>query len=644
MLLKKLVFLIIGCLIVACTSRNESTRTPGLVSDSTTLEYKISKNRKLPIEQRKEAINKSYQDLKNHVDDSLYEYVLDQKSLLHFTAGEYDSLVYYSNLLLNHNSKNENASLLAEHYYLLGYYFAEIKHDFYKGVESYSLSKEYYTKLNDSSQIGENLLNIGVIQKNNNDFFGSKETLTDALRYLKQPDKRANCYNTLATNHRKLLNFSDAVNYYQKAIDITDSDKSRLIYKNNLAASYIDDNELGKAIELLSRIKKDSVIKTTSKELARVQDNLAYAKWLSGESISSNAFEKPLKIRIKAKDERGQMASYSHLGEFYSKEDPRKAKAYFDSVIQLSNALKIPRAEKDALRQLMKLVPNDIKVKDRYVLLQDSLYDQELKVKTQFAKYRYDDTLKQESILRLEKKNAENQLEVAEQRNQKLISYSGLAFVLVLSVCGVFFFIQRARRLKQQSRTAKIEATYETEAEFSRKLHDDFAGKLNHAMVLLQNGSDTTEVLNVVDSLYSQSRDFSRKINDVDTGSRFKEVLFGMLSSYGKNTQLLVTGSKEVDWNILSDLTKKTLYKVLQELMINMQKHSGASIVSLDFEQTKTRLKILYADNGNGAAKSSLNNKNGLWNTEKRILAINGSLTFDSEKGEGFRAQVKIPN
>ena len=644
MLLKKLVFLIIGCLIVACTSRNESTRTSGLVSDSTTLEYNISKNRKLPIEQRKEAINKSYQDLKNHVDDSLYEYVLDQKSLLHFTAGEYDSLVYYSNLLLNHNSKNENASLLAEHYYLLGYYFAEIKHDFYKGVESYSLSKEYYTKLNDSSQIGENLLNIGVIQKNNNDFFGSKETLTDALRYLKQPDKRANCYNTLATNHRKLLNFSDAVNYYQKAIDITDSDKSRLIYKNNLAASYIDDNELGKAIELLSRIKKDSVIKTTSKELARVQDNLAYAKWLSGESISSNAFEKPLKIRIKAKDERGQMASYSHLGEFYSKEDPRKAKAYFDSVIQLSNALKIPRAEKDALRQLMKLVPNDIKVKDRYVLLQDSLYDQELKVKTQFAKYRYDDTLKQESILRLENKNAENQLEVAEQRNQKLISYSGLAFVLVLSVCGVFFFIQRARRLKQQSRTAKIEATYETEAEFSRKLHDDFAGKLNHAMVLLQNGSDTTEVLNVVDGLYSQSRDFSRKINDVDTGSRFKEVLFGMLSSYGKNTQLLVTGSKEVDWNILSDLTKKTLYKVLQELMINMQKHSGASIVSLDFEQTKTRLKILYADNGNGAAKSSLNNKNGLWNTEKRILAINGSLTFDSEKGEGFRAQVKIPN
>ncbi|WP_276168195.1 tetratricopeptide repeat-containing sensor histidine kinase [Zobellia alginiliquefaciens] len=643
--MKKFLFLVSFCFIICCSSGNERADVRSVEAlDSILFYFNVSKDISLTTKERQEAINRSYDKLIDTVEDSLYAYVLDEKSLLHFTAQQYDSLILFSDLLLSHNSKIDNANLIADHYYLRGYYFAEIERDYFKAVENYSHSKEYFAKVNDSSQIGESLMNIGVIQKNNNDFFGSKETLTDALRYLKKPDKRANCYNTLATNHRKLLNFSDAVNYYQKAIGITDSDKSRLIYKNNLAASYVDNSELGKAIELLSKIEKASGMKTTPKELARVQDNLAYAKWLSGESISSNAFEKPLKTRMEAKDERGLIASYTHLGEFYSKENPRKAKSYFDSVIQLSNDLKIPRAEKDALRQLMKLAPNDIEVKDRYVFLQDSLYDQELKVKTQFAKYRYDDTLKQESILRLEKKNAEHQLEVAEQRNQKIISYSGLAFVLVISVCGVFFFIQRARRLKQQNRTAKIEATYETEAEFSRKLHDDFAGKLNHAMVLLQNGSDTTEVLNVVDGLYSQSRDFSRKINDVDTGSRFKEVLFGMLSSYGKNTQLLVTGSKEVDWGILSDLTKKTLYKVLQEFMINMQKHSGASVVSIDFEQTKTKLKIQYVDNGNGAAKGSLNNKNGLWNTEKRILAINGSLTFDSEKGEGFKAQVEIPN
>ncbi|MUH34269.1 hypothetical protein D9O36_00290 [Zobellia amurskyensis] len=616
----------------------------GRASDSTLFYYNLSKDRSLSIKERQEAINKSYQKLDGMVTDSLYGYVLDQKSMLHFTLGEYDSLLGYSDVLLSHRAQIDKAVLFGEHYYLRGYYFAEIKHDYFKAVENYSSSKEYFLRVNDSSQVGENLINIGIIQKNNNDFFGSKETLTDALKFLKAPVKRANCYNTLATNHRKLLNFSDAITYYQKAISITESDNDRVIYENNLAANYIDSKAFDKAIVVLSRLVNDSTLKQNQKEYARVLDNLAYARWLAGSPVNEDEFNNALAIRIEKGDKRGQIASHSHLGEFYRNKSPLKSKVHFDSVIQLSKSLNIPRAEKDALKQLMRLLPADVGLKNRYVFLQDSIYDQELKVKTQFAKYRYDDRFKQESILRLEKENAEHQLEVVEERNRKIVSYAGLALVLFVSVFAGFYLVQRARHLKRENRTVKIEATYETEAELSRKLHDDFAGKLNHAMVLLQNGADNAEVLNVVDGLYSQSRDFSREINDVDTGSKFKEVLFGMLSGYCRSAQLVVTGSLEVEWDNLSALTKKTLYKVLQELMINMQKHSGASVVSIHFEQLKKKLVISYVDNGNGATKSNLNNKNGLWNTEKRIQAINGSLTFDSEKGDGFRAQIEIPN
>ena len=629
----------------SCTSRNDQGMVQsGEVLDSTLFYYNLSKDKSLSLIDRNSNALKSYQKIKNSIKDSLYGQVLYQKNLLHLISKEYDSLRFYNDVLLSNSLNVDKASVLGEQYYLMGYYFAEIAHDYNKAIENYSLSKEYFMRVKDSSLVGENLMNIGIIQKNNNDFFGSKETLTDALIFLKNPAKRANCYNTLATNHRKLLNFSDAIDYYQKAIHTAESKTDKLIYENNLAANYIDNKEFDKAVTLLVEISKDSVISKNPKEYARVLDNLAYAKWLSGVSIKSNEFEQPLKIRVQKKDKRGKIASYTHLGEFYSNDNPRIARAYFDSVIQLSKSLKIPRAEKDALKFVMQLSPTNIEIRNRYVFLQDSIYDQELKVKTQFAKYRYDDKLKQESILNLEKENVEHQLEVVKERNQKIISYTGLALILFISAFAGFFSIQRAKRLKQENRTAKMEAIYETEADLSRKLHDDFAGKLNHAMVLLQNGSDNTDVLNVVDDLYNQSRDFSRKINDVDTGPKFKEVLFSMLSSYCKNTQLIVTGSADIDWLILSDITKKTLYKVLQELMINMQKHSAASVVSIHFERTKTKLKINYTDNGNGATKSSLNNKNGLWNTEKRILAINGSLTFDSEKGDGFKAQIEIPN
>ena len=629
----------------SCTSRNNlATVESGEVLDSTLFYYNLSKDKSLSLIDRNSNALKSYQKIKNSIKDSLYGQVLYQKNLLHLISKEYDSLRFYNDVLLSNSLNVDKASVLGEQYYLMGYYFAEIAHDYNMAIENYSLSKEYFMRVKDSSLVGENLMNIGIIQKNNNDFFGSKETLTDALIFLKNPAKRANCYNTLATNHRKLLNFSDAIDYYQKAIHTAESETDKLIYENNLAANYIDNKEFDKAVTLLVEISKDSVISKNPKEYARVLDNLAYAKWLSGVSIKSNEFEQPLKIRVQKKDKRGKIASYTHLGEFYSNDNPRIARIYFDSVIQLSKSLKIPRAEKDALKFVMQLSPTNIEIRNRYVFLQDSIYDQELKVKTQFAKYRYDDKLKQESILNLEKENVEHQLEIVKERNQKIISYTGLALILFISAFAAFFSIQRAKRLKQENRTAKMEAIYETEADLSRKLHDDFAGKLNHAMVLLQNGSDNTDVLNVVDDLYNQSRDFSRKINDVDTGPKFKEVLFSMLSSYCKNTQLIVTGSADIDWLILSDITKKTLYKVLQELMINMQKHSAASVVSIHFERTKTKLKINYTDNGNGATKSSLNNKNGLWNTEKRILAINGSLTFDSEKGDGFKAQIEIPN
>ncbi|WP_123772338.1 hypothetical protein [Zobellia sp. OII3] len=638
--------LIVFCfLFFGCTSKHDAPLTQeGKDADSALFHYKRAKEKTLSVKERYQAINQSYQHLKNDVEDSLYGPVLFQKSLLHLLSKEYDSLRIYHDQLANHAPKVKKASVLAEQYYLMGYYFSEVEHDYHKSIENYSLSKEYYTQLKDSSRIGINLLNIGTIQKNNNDFFGSKETLTDALKFLKNPKKVAHCYNALATNHRKLLNFSDAIDYYQKAIHIEESAHDRLIYENNLAATYIDSKSFDKAMELLNKIVKDSTLGRNQKQYARVLDNLAYARWLSGLPVKKEAFEEPLSIRIQQKDKRGQIASYTHLGEFHSKSNPVKARSYLDSVIQLSKSLKIPRAEKDALKQLMQLAPNAIGIRDRYVFLQDSLYDQELKVKTQFAKYRYDDKLKQESILHLEKESAEHLLEAAKQRNQKIISYSGLALIVLISVFTGFFSVQRAKRLKQENKTAKIEATYATEAELSRKLHDDFAGKLNHAMVLLQNGAPNTEVLNVIDGLYNQSRDFSRKINDIDTGPKFKEVLFGMLSSYCRNTQLIVTGSTEIDWGKLPELSKKTLYKVLQELMINMQKHSGATVVSIHFEALKTKLKVNYTDNGKGASKNNLNHKNGLWNTEKRILAINGSLTFDSEKGDGFRAQIEIPN
>lgn len=640
-------FLILIILSVCCCKPNtKDSISINSTSDSINLYYKKSLDTNLSLFEKQQEINKALQFAKSIKKENLYSRVLYQKNNLHLSSQEYDSLSIYNHVLNKHALKIKDYTMLSYQYYLMGYYHSEITKIPDSAFSNYNLSKNYFLKIKDSSWVGRNLLNIGTIEKDQNDFFGSKETLTEALHYLRpNVDLKyiSDCYNVLATDHRKLSNYSDAIDYYLLALKSTNSSKEKLSYKNNLAATHIDNQEYNKAISLLNSISNDSLLINNKIEYARVLDNLAYAKWLSGINIREREFQNPLKIRVQNNDKRGQLASYTHLGEYSSKTNTKRAKTYFDSVIQLSKTIKKPGAEKDALKFLMPLQPKNVELRDRYVFLQDSLYAQELKVKTQFAKYKYDDKLKQEDILRLEKENAEQELKVIKQRNQKILTYAiGVPLFLLLGFL-TYFFVQRSKRLKDKNKTAKLEATFETEAALSRKLHDDFGGKLNHAMLLLQNGADSIEVLDLVDGLYNQSRVFSREINDVDTGPNFKDFLFGMMGNYSKNTKLIVSGSTDVDWLKISPLSKKTLFKVLQELMINMQKHSNANLVSFAFQQTKKTLKVTYADDGAGASSEELNLKNGLWNTEKRIEAIGGTIIFDSEKGSGFEVQIGIP-
>ncbi len=80
----------------------------------------------------------------------------------------------------------------------------------------------------------------------------------------------------------------------------------------------------------------------------------------------------------------------------------------------------------------------------------------------------------------------------------------------------------------------------------------------------------------------------------------------------------------------------------MQELMVNMRKHSSCSLVVIGFEAYKKGIEINYSDNGIGCS-DLLNLKKGLQNAENRILSINGTITFETETNKGFKAKLKIP-
>ncbi|WP_108424524.1 tetratricopeptide repeat-containing sensor histidine kinase [Flagellimonas amoyensis] len=646
--MQKFWIVLLTCLFVSCKwGSGDSAPTTGVPHDSVLHYFNQSKQKDLTAEQQYGAINKALYFSKDDVKDTFYLKLLHRKNLILYDLKAFDSLQTYNRNILRQAKALGDYAILGRQYYLMGYYYDQIEHRPDSAFLNYTNAKGSFMEVQDSSWIARSILNMGVIQKNQNDFFGSKETITEAIPYLdakKDSTYLSICYNTLATNHRKLLNHEEAITYYQMAMNFIDSQNERLAVRNNIATTLMDMGKYGDAVEMLTRISLDSTLVKTSSQYARVLDNLSYAQWLSGNKTEVEEFMSPLEIRQTNKDRRGQIASYTHLGEFYSNDRPVLAKAYFDSVIHLSVSLKAPRAETDALGFLMKLEPNNVGLRDRYIFLQDSLYKEELNVKTQFAMYKYDYQVTQEKSLRLEKENTQKELEVTRQRNQKLVSFFGVAFLLIVLGFLIYAFKQRTKRLTHENTMAKLEATLETEAEMSRRLHDDFGAGLNQAMLMLQGNTDQIKVLDKLEGLYDQSRNFSREINEVDTGSQFKEEFLEMLRyRTPDHAKLLISGSKEVDWEGMDPLAKKVLFKVLQELMINMGKHSMATLVTIGFVESEKILKVLYSDNGEGASEQDLKYRNGLRNTEKRIQAIGGTITFGSGKGEGFKASLVIP-
>jgi signal transduction histidine kinase len=72
-----------------------------------------------------------------------------------------------------------------------------------------------------------------------------------------------------------------------------------------------------------------------------------------------------------------------------------------------------------------------------------------------------------------------------------------------------------------------------------------------------------------------------------------------------------------------------------------MKRYSQANFVTIGFDSDPNNLKIDYSDNGIGFSEKLIL-RNGLQNTENRIKAVDGILTFDCQINKGFKAKIIV--
>ncbi|MCF6140473.1 hypothetical protein L1S34_04170 [Flavobacterium sp. K77] len=526
----------------------------------------------------------------------------------------------------------------AEDFYSKGVY--DSAYYYYNQIRTQSSAKE------DAEKIVYALLKMAAIQQTQGDYVGSEVTATEAISYFKnkiETQYKVAIYNSLGINYKNLYDYPNAITYYKKASELADTPLQKEIMQNNIAVVNMDQQNYKQAIQSLESLSKSPIAQANLEHLARVLGNLGYCYYKIGDNRSGMVLKRALKIRQQLQFDYGLVTSFYNLAQYYQRSQPQLAIKYAQESYAKATVLKSIDDRLSALALLME-ISTPLQVRNytkKYLQLNDSITKVRQIAKNQFAKIKYDATQAQNENLQLKTDNAEKALALEQEKLQNYMLFFILLLGVILALI-LYFYLQDKNKKEKQA------AVYESEIRISKKLHDELANDVYQTIAFaetqdLQNVIQKETLLDNLDKIYRRTRNISRENSPIPTGETYESELKEMLSSFNAaQVQVILKDSNSIPWNKITEEKKIALYRVLQELMINMKKHSQGTFVVLRFETDNKQCFVNYSDNGIGI-KNPLQSKNGLLNVENRIHAIGGSIIFDSKSSKGLKIKLTFP-
>ena len=224
---------------------------------------------------------------------------------------------------------------------------------------------------------------------------------------------------------------------------------------------------------------------------------------------------------------------------------------------------------------------------------------------------------------------------------------------------------QEVLKSQQQLRalTARLEKIREDErVHLSRELHDNLGQSLTGLKMdvawLARNMSKKKpeSVESILVKTKSMSELIDQTINDVRRISSdlrpnlldylgLIAALEWMISDFKKRTEIDCKIISKVKNIKLDAAVTNSVYRIIQEGLTNIARHSGAKKVELEINQTDKHFVIQLSDDGGGIVKEQINNVNslGIRGMKERVIQFGGELTFKGTKGRGTVITLNIP-
>jgi two-component system, NarL family, sensor kinase len=266
-----------------------------------------------------------------------------------------------------------------------------------------------------------------------------------------------------------------------------------------------------------------------------------------------------------------------------------------------------------------------------------------------------------------EKKELEISRLKAEREAHRILNYSLLAIILIGFVISYLVWKenkqrqiltrQKIKQLEQEKQITATQALLEGEnserARISRDLHDGLGGMLSviKLKITSMKGNLTIPEEHVnsfntaIELLDGSIRELRRVAHNLMPESLLKFGLNTALEDFCKhaeNVSYHYYGSEER----VSEKMEVTVYRIVNELVNNSLKHSGADQINVQLIIDNKRINLVVEDNGKGFDLSDVdkNGGNGLTNVRSRVASLEGTIDIISSAGKGTEVNVEFKN
>lgn len=561
----------------------------------------------------------------------------------------------------------------------------------YRGA--YEKALDYYQQaidLNkkDSNHVAKNMNYIGRVYQNQSNYDIAMEHFVNALRISESRNDKAEIANSLgkiSEIHSLQNNYKEAIEYATQALHInkeTGNKRGLEANLNNLGDVHLKLGEYEKALQYFQESLKLLQEIAKKQEIASRLGNIGTAYfYLNDLEKAKEFYRKALDIETQLGNKRVVAYVLLNLGYVFKQQgDNKTAIEYFNKSLDISREIGKKNLMMISYLNLSQLHGNIGEFKKAYELHQayatvnDSILGENSRKQLAEIQTKYE-TEKKEKEIALLKSDQIVKMQKLKENQARLQLLTLVTIVLAVIVVFVTIFIRMYRQKLQANKLlsekneeiqdqkmnvlmknqkielikASVEAREQERHRVSKELHDGIGGSLAAIKLSLSRYEDDARLNEVIKSLDKTCQEVRTLSHDLIPPNILNSIYTVLLEDYISKVsalhpiELSFHCYPEDEINGLDEIIQAELYRIIQELLSNMIKHSKASSGSVQISKPGDCVNLMVEDNGIGFSLNKKMNGIGLLNIQSRVKKLNGKVQFDTNINRGTIVNIDIP-